>query len=149
MSAALVGPFAIAPVVDQLRTIPALRKVAGVADLAAATADATPQTPAAYVMVSQERARSQDQGSSGALVQMIDVSVTIALAVRNYASRGEIHAEALADTLRDVRAAVLNWQPDGADLPFELSEGRLLQFTAQTLWWAEVYRTSYSLRITP
>lgn len=149
MSAALVGPFAIGPVVDQLRTVPKLRKVAGVADLAAATAEATPQTPAAYVMVSQERARIADQGASGALVQMIDVSITVALAVRNYASRGEIHAADLADTLRDVRTAILNWQPDGADLPFELAEGRLLQFTAQTLWWAEVYRTSYSLRINP
>lgn len=149
MSAAQVGPFSIGPVVDQLRTVTALRKVAGVADLAAATADATPQTPAAYVMVSQERARSQDQGASGALVQMMDVSVTVALAVRNYASRGEVHAAELADTLRDVRTAILNWQPDGADLPFELSEGRLLQFTAQTLWWAEIYRTSYSLRVIP
>lgn len=149
MSAAVVGPFSVAPVVERVRTITTLAKVAGVANLAAALAESTPQTPAAYVMLSAERARIADQGSSGALVQMIDVSITVALAVRDYASRGETHTDALTGALRDLRGSLLNWTPDGADLPLELSEGRLLQFGHAVLWWADVYRTTYSLRVIP
>lgn len=149
MSAVAVGPFSIAPVVQRVRGVAGLAKASGVANLAAALAEATPQTPAAYVMLSAERARVADQGSSGALVQMIDVSVTVALAVRNYASRGETHVDALTDALRELRGQLLNWTPDGADWPFELAEGRLLQFTNSVLWWADVYRTTYSLRVIP
>ncbi len=143
--------FDIAPVIERLRLqVPALRQVAGAAELASAIESGKgAQTPSAFVVLATEQG-NPPLGLSSQFVQHVEVAVTVMLCVRNYA-RAALGAAAgadLAPILTATRAALLAWCPDGADDVFELASGRVDDFDAGTLWWQDVYRTRYRVLIT-
>lgn len=149
----MLGPFAASDVIDRLRvSVPALRLIAGAAELDAALNSTSASTvPAAYVLLARETA-SASRGSSERVVQQVDVALSVILVARNY-QRADLGAAAGADLAAltaAVRGALIGWTPSPADtLPLDLQSGRLESRQGASLWWQEIYRTRYTLEATP
>lgn len=140
--------FDIAPILERLRQeVPALRVVAGAAELAAAVESGKGlQTPCAFVTLTAERG-SPMRGVAGVFVQPVQLSVSVMLVVRNYtrASLGSAARADLLPVLQDARNALLGWKPAGADDVLTFSAGRVFDFDAGTLWWEDVLATRYTI----
>ncbi len=125
--------------------VAALKRVAGSAELAAASEDLK-QVPAAFVIPNAERPGSS---STGTMVtsQQNSVRFGVVLAVSNLRdARGE-KAQADLLTLRTaVMTALHGWQPNAEFDPLEYAGGRLLQLSDQVLWWQDDFSTTHLLR---
>lgn len=147
------GPFDIGLLIARLQAkAPLLKFVQGAAELATALQQgAAPQTPCGYVLLASEAAPNS-YGSSEAHVQTIAVTVNVVLVMRNYRT-AELGAGTVKDDLNaviaQVRGAVLGWAPDSASSGFNLSGGRLENYTNATVWWNEAYQNSYFARVSP
>lgn len=147
------GPFDTAAVIARLvANVPALRLVAGAAELdAAINSTGAGTVPAAYVLLARESAGAS-RGSSERVVQQIDVALSVIVAARNYrqADLGNAAGADLAALVAAVRGALIGWTPSPSDtLPLDLQSGRLEQRQGAQLWWQEIYRTRYTLEATP
>ncbi|MBP9800650.1 MAG: hypothetical protein KBD39_11105 [Sterolibacterium sp.] len=125
----------------QLATVAALRRVAGAAEFQAA-ANAHPLAgPAAYVMLLGESPGASPLAN--AMLQRVEVSIGIALAVRNVAdSTGAAAGDALDDLRAAMTAALLGWTPTDAE-PLYRGQGQLLAFKDGWLWWQDIWHTAY------
>jgi hypothetical protein len=146
-----VGPFDIAQVIARVKErVPDLRKVEGAAEYATAVRESTPATPAAYVILAQERSASHT-GDSIAVVQATEVTFGVVLAVRNYRV-GELGAqvvEALRPLIQALRDGLLGWRPDVYHTVCEHAGGRVTAYNASVLWWTETFRLFYQIRKVP
>lgn len=149
----MLGPFDPAAVIARLSaSVPALRLVAGAAELdAAINSTGAGTVPAAYVLLARESAGAS-RGSSERVVQQIDVAMSVVIVTRNY-RQADLGAAAGADLtaiIAAVRGALIGWTPSPADtLPLDLQSGRLEQRQGAQLWWQDIYRTRYQLEATP
>lgn len=109
---------------------PPLAAVLGVMDLAAVAKGARPQPVTAYVFVAAERADPDERGYAGVL-QRVTTEVSVIVAARNVAGTGAAQGFAgLADleaAKAAVKAALIGWQPDGADDLITYAGGDLLE----------------------
>lgn len=142
------GPFPLAPVLTQLRTVSALRYVGNAADLRSALDQQPAAVPAAFV-VRQERARPSAGASGGVLVQQMDVDVIVVLYVRNVAgsASGEGAAAEMDTLAADVRTKLLNWRPAEGVEPLSMNASRDEGYRAGTLIAQELYRSRYRIEV--
>lgn len=142
------GPFPLAPVLTQLRTVSALRYVGNAADLRSALDQQPAAVPAAFV-VRQERARPSAGASGGVLVQQMDVDVIVVLYVRNVAgsASGEGAAVEMDTLAADVRTKLLNWRPAEGVEPLSMNASRDEGYRAGTLIAQELYRSRYRIEV--
>lgn len=139
-----LAPLDIGQVVAHLRSsVPALREVFGAAEFAAAVEANTAQTPAAFVVLESETFESGDYSEHGRI--RIDSTVTVIVAVRNYAAdMGATHGEAAAPVITAVRAALTGFTPTpvaGVRMQAMQPSGRaqLIRYDQAVLWWAEKF----------
>ena len=125
--------------------VAALKRVAGSAELAAASEDLK-QVPAAFVIPAAERPGASSTGTM-LVSQQNTVRFGVVLAVSNLRdARGE-KAQADLLTLRTaIMTALLGWQPNVEFDPLEYAGGRLLQLADQVLWWQDDFTTTHLLR---
>lgn len=146
---AVPAPFDVDPVIAHLRTqVNGLRDVAGSADFATAVASTSPVVPAAYVLLASERANAS-AGAAGIAVQSIQVRFAVVVACRSYrvAERGMNASAELRDLVGQVRSNLLGRTPPGFTAgqaqSVDLVSGALLSYSSATLWWQEIYSTTY------
>ena len=125
--------------------VAALKRVAGSAELAAATEDLK-QVPAAYVIPNSERPGGSSTGTM-VVSQQNAARFGVVLAVINLRdARGE-KAQADLLTLRiAVMTVLLGWSPNAEFDPLEYAGGRLLRLSDQVLWWQDDFLTTHLLR---
>ncbi len=109
------------------------------ADLAAAEADQRRDT--IYVMYNAE------QGGENLLSQGVQQSLTttmsVVMAVTNYRDRRGAGGMTELETLRkQVRGALLGWNPPAQAGPVTYQRGRLLQLVEGTVWWIDDFTTT-------
>jgi len=143
------GPFDIGPVIESLRLlVPGLRQVGGSADFAAASAASTAVTPSAFVLLASETAAPQ-RGGSALAVQSIRARFAVVIAARNYRASelGMASSDQLNTMIAAVRQSLLGKAPPGfvagTATAVDLVSGALLNYAAATLWWQELYETTY------
>lgn len=136
----------ISEVIAHLKTaVPALVKVSGAADFAAAGADLKNSLPAAYVLPLAEKADASPLAD--AVLQRVGSRFGVVVAVSNLRDpRGENAHGALEPLRQAVIAALLGWPPSDAHEPVEFAAGRILSFTDGVLWWQDEFTTAYLLR---
>jgi hypothetical protein len=135
------------PVIARIRDqVPALKRVAGAADFAAAAPDAK-QLPAAFVVALSDRA-GPNRLAVQATEQLMDARFGVIVAAQNLRDpRGEQAAVELRALRAAVAGALLGWTPDGETLePIEFAAGRMLQLDNLVLWWQDDYTTRLLLR---
>lgn len=151
------APFDVRPLIERLRAaVPALRQVAGAADLAAVTQLADFPAPCAYVLLAREQAEERatgitQRGQQQRLLQGARVSFAVVVAVRNYREqRGAQVAPELQSILGAIRAALIGYAPDvdGAR-PCQLKQGELTRYDAATALWTDVYQTHHTIGASP
>ena len=136
--------FDIAPVVTRLKGgLDRLWTVETSAEIDAAMTGSSGRTPGAYVVPVKETARPHPGGSSGRLVQLVDVAFAVALNVRNYraANLGADAIDALTPGRRAVGELLIGWTPPGCDLAIDFEGGKLARYAAGDIWWQDVFRT--------
>lgn len=117
--------------------------VRGTAELAIEKLN-TPRTPAIWVAPVHASAA---RGSGVPMRQRVTARVAVVMVVRNARdATGETGHQAL-ETLRDaVLSALFGWTPPDAEAGAHYVRGRLIDFTASTLWWQDEFETDYWLR---
>jgi len=143
------GPLAIGPVIDRLTAqVSALRFVGGAADLEAAQRERAPATPAAYVLLSNDRPGSVTT-STQRFRQQVTGAIGVITAVRDYrvSERGAGAADDIESILAAQRAALLGWiHPQSNRTPMRLGgQGRLLSYRNAVVWWQDIYQADYTI----
>lgn len=150
MSAA---PFDVRQVQERLRErVNRLRLVGLAGDYGSVKQLSDFPTPAAYVVLANERATSNPAGHAppGQQIkarQIVVAQFGVVLALRNYREqRGEQLADEAKEILGAVRTAILGWVPNlpGARA-CELVAGKVEDYDASTLLWADLYKTQHSI----
>lgn len=150
------APFDIDLVVQRLRTElgDALQQVRGAADYAAITNFRDFRPPEAFALLVSERgAAGQGAGATGAPApsaarQPATVEFGVVLAVSN--ARYQRGAPAVSDAMPligRVRDALIGWLPPGLPLarPVVWRSGRVLDYDAGVLLWADTFNTQHSI----
>lgn len=107
--------------------------------LALSAAQAAHQRDAIYVVPLGENANPDSLVN--AVRQTVDVTIGIILAITNRRDRrGEAAEDEVTERRRQVRAAILGFEPAGGD-PLTYLRGRLLRLADQTVWWQDEYAT--------
>lgn len=137
----------LAPIIARLSgQVSGLRKVEGVAALAALKSGVS-VSPAAYVLPISEAA-GENQIAVNAVSQRVRIRFGVILMVRNVRDpRGEEAHDAGLDDLRgQVTAALVGWEPDAAHDPCTYAGGRLLELADGAIWWQDEFITAHYLR---
>lgn len=136
----------LASVVDRIESQSSAFKVVGGAAKFDQATNGLPASPAAYVLLGEESAKSNPYANQ-LVEQEVAVSFVVVIATRNLEDyRGRAAADSL-DALRgSVRDALLNWTPDGASYGCEYQSGQMMLFENGVLWWADRFATAYTIR---
>jgi hypothetical protein len=143
------GPFDVAAIAMRLRAEVAAFLMVGQRGDLAQLGDVLP-APAAFVMVGSESAVGGRLGgaSGGRLVQRVTVSVGVLIVAEQFRPNEEQPVPAAPVLIAASRAALLGFQPSGAETPLELDGGRVLEDEPDRLLWLDTYRLSYFLDVT-
>lgn len=153
------NPFDVSPVIERIRPVAEMQQVRGAADYAAITALREFRVPEAFVMVVNERPASQDNAriSTGASApagharQAVAVELGVVLAVRNYRyQRGAPAVQDAMPLIGAVRDVLIGWLPENirGARPLRWAGGRVLDYDAGTLLWADTYFTQHNIGMT-
>lgn len=148
-------PYDVTPLIERLAAeVSVLQQVRGAADYAAITALRDFRVPEGFVLVTNERAASQDNArvstgasaASGHARQAASVEVGVVLAVRNY--RYQRGAPAVTDAMPiigAVRDALIGWFPPAVRgaRPLRWLRGYVLDYDVGTLLWADTFSTQH------
>lgn len=136
----------LTPIVERLgrATCPSLRLVGTAADLAAASASATPADTAAFVVLLGAVGEDSHEGS-GPLRQSFVVTVGVLVRVRLVGADGSKGLKLLETPVGEVRAALFGWLHPDAELKFEISGEDLEDFDAKT--GVLLYRLDFITRV--
>lgn len=140
------APLDTGLLVQRLREqVPQLASVGGAADYAAVQELRNFVAPSAFVVFAQERNTGKLPTGSGACMQECEATVGVVLALRHYQELlGEQLHEEARELVAQVRAALIGFkpaQPGARALAWQ--EGRVLDYDAGKLLWADLYRVSY------
>ena len=135
----------IPSIIAQLKTVGALKLVAGAAAFEVAAAAKPAAVPAAYVLPLQEHPGTHELAC--AVAQLVTASFGIALAITNVAdAKGCAALLDIGELRKSVRQVLLGWVPAGAQFPMEFGGGALLGFKNGVLWWQDIYVTQYLIK---
>jgi hypothetical protein len=143
------APFDHNLVIERLRQqLPAGYTLGGAADLAAITKLLDFRPPQLFVVLAQETPVPRQAGApGGASRQVATVHFGVTLAVRNYRdNRGAAAGDDLRQRLGEVRDALIGWTPPvplGRDC--QLIQGKVIDYDANTLVWADIYQTQHAI----
>lgn len=130
----------------RLKTVPGLKTVGSLADLGALAAPpSVEKRPAAYVIPLQESAAANE------FTNWVDQRVECVFGVvlidgRPGDATGSKHLVGLGAVRRAVWAALLGWQPPGADEIVTYRAGDILEFKEGAAVWQETFATAYHLQ---
>lgn len=144
------APFDIDLVIARLADqVPVLDEVAGAAELKGIQDLRSFRTPSAYVVLIQETPEPRKPGAPGASSrQMTRVLFGVSVAVRNYsADKGKAAADDLRPVLGAIRDGLIGWVPPGLSgaRDCQLVQGKVLDYDADTVLWADIYETQHAL----
>lgn len=148
-----VGPYPVDKTIERIRDkVPLARLVGDAAGLDAALRTPPNTAPAIFVL-RDERGGAEKYSGGGTSIQNIDVTLRIALLVRNVSGeqRGT-GARALADQVAaQLRAALCGWTPDASFNAITFVASRNDRYLAGWLADQEQFRTDYRLQnqVTP
>ena len=154
-------PYDVTPIIERLAAeVSVLQQVRGAADYAAITALRDFRVPEGFVLVTNERAASQDNaristGTSavvGHARQAAAVEIGVVLAVRNYRyQRGAPAVNDAMPIIGAVRDSLIGWFPPGVRgaRPLRWLRGYVLDYDAGTLLWADTFSTQHFIGKTP
>lgn len=154
-------PYDVTPIIERVATeVSVLQQVRGAADYAAITALRDFRVPEGFVLVTNERAASQDNArvSTGASAaagharQAAAVEIGVVLAVRNYRyQRGAPAVNDAMPIIGAVRDSLVGWLPPGVRgaRPLRWMRGYVLDYDAGTLLWADTFTTQHFIGKTP
>lgn len=129
--------------------VEALQYFATVADIIAATealdADVPASAPAAFVAISDERARPNRY--DGGHTQEVDCDLTI-LFVESSARFARDTKDVVDTTKRALIRQFIGWQPDGAGKPLDYVRYRVVQTGGGFVWAEVVFTTRYLVSTT-
>lgn len=129
--------------------VEALQYFATVADIIAATealdADVPASAPAAFVAISDERARPNRY--TGGHDQEVDCDLTI-LFVESSARFARDTKDVVDTTKRALIRQFIGWQPDGAGVPLDYVRFRVVQIGNGFVWAEVVFTTRYRVGTT-
>ncbi|MGC4076863.1 MAG: hypothetical protein QM702_07480 [Rubrivivax sp.] len=139
-------PFDDTLVIARVRgQVAKLRQVQGAADYAAIKVLRDYPAPSAYVLMADE---GPGQAPRGAPVMPAQVTLGVALALRNYRERAgaQMGAEA-RELIGLVRRALIGWQPPviGAT-PFEWRGGQVMDYDDARLVWVDTFGCTYLMQ---
>lgn len=143
------APFDHNLIIERLRQrLPAGYTLGGAADLAAITALRDFRPPHVFVVLAQETPVARQGGAPGAAARQVAiVHFGVTLAVRNFRdNRGAAAGDDLNTRLGIVRDALIGWTPPvplGRDC--QLVQGKVLDYDANTLVWADLYQTQHAI----
>lgn len=123
--------------------VPAFKLVEGALELEKVLAGTRPVSPAAYVVLQEER--GTDAGELGVTDQVMDALVSVILLVDTSNDPTGKRAAGLLATLRkDVRKALVGWVPDASTgEPVVFERGLLLSFESGRSCWADEFSLTY------
>jgi len=132
----------ISEVVTYLQAaVPALKQVGAAAQFQAAVESNPRATPAAFVIP-----LSEDPGPStmaDQVIQRVATSFGVVLVVKNLTDNKGVAASQDLEVLRkEVKAALLGWQPAPEFDPLQRGRGVLLTFKDGHMWWQDIYLTT-------
>ena len=154
-------PYDVTPIIERLATeVSVLQQVRGAADYAAITALRDFRVPEGFVLVTNERAASQDNArvstgagaTAGHARQAAAVEIGVVLAVRNYRyQRGAPAVNDAMPIIGAVRDSLVGWLPPGVRgaRPLRWMRGYVLDYDAGTLLWADTFTTQHFIGKTP
>lgn len=123
-----------------------LQLVGGAADFAAVKELRSFRTPSAYVVFAEDENTNKVPDSVGVLAQESLVRFGVVLALRNYADqRGEHVGEDARKLIGQVRTALIGHKPCKGARVIGWESGKVLDYDAQTLLFADLYRVQYTM----
>lgn len=106
-----------------------------------------PQTPAAYVYISNE-ASSANQRATGRVLQNMAIDIAVVIVTSNAA--GSLHVSSDIESLKGfVRAQLVGFVPPSALDPLEHVLGQVVQIKDSMVWFEDVYATAALLEEQP
>ena len=141
------APFDTDMVVARVaRQVPELQLVGGAADYAAVKELRSFRTPSAYVVFAEDENTNKVPDSVGVLAQESLVRFGVVLALRNYGDqRGEHIGEDARKLIGQVRTALIGHKPCKGARVIGWESGKVLDYDAQTLLFADLYRVQYTM----
>ncbi|KAB8037409.1 phage tail terminator protein [Janthinobacterium aquaticum] len=134
-------------IMARLRTLDALKLVAGAAGFQTAVESNPTVTPAAFVIP-----QTENPGPSLAVdvvMQLVQATVGIVFVVRNVADPHGVAAQQdLAPLRQAVKELLMGWVPVQDYAPLERGASNLLVFQDGHMWWQDIYMTSFYDRST-
>lgn len=124
-------------------------RISGGASELAAVKDTPPQTPAVFVFSGADRSE-KDLTTGRRVRQRTSVDISVVICTSNLsASHGAAAAEDIEELKTFVRGRVLGFKPEGALDPLQHVEGELQQALAGTVWFEDVFTTTYYVKEGP
>jgi hypothetical protein len=133
-------------VITRIRTAAGLpfRLVDGAAALANVS-DRPTASPALYVMV-VEQVSGDNERATGPVLQRSEIDIACVIIAEN---AGDERMAAAANDIEllvgFVRAALMGWQPNSADEPFEHVSGKILKARSGAVWFEDRFTTTVFL----
>lgn len=143
------APFDHRLVLDRLRAeLPSKFTLGTAADLASVTNLRDFRPPQAFVVLAQETPIPRHPGAPGASGrQIVLVHFGVTLAVTNHRDpRGGAAGDDLQKLLGQVRDALIGWTPPlPAARDCQLIQGKVIDYDASVLVWADIYQTQHAI----
>lgn len=120
---------------------PPFQLIEGSAELASLGSSLPRVMPAAYVFISEEAAAENERVN--AVLQRMEVDVSVVIVTNNVSDAQGAAASVEIESLKKVvRAALVGWQPDGADDVITNVGGRLTRARDGSVWWELTFATA-------
>ncbi|KQO53072.1 Gp37 family protein [Methylobacterium sp. Leaf85] len=133
----------IQEIIDRLtaEASPPFSIVEGSAELASLGTAQPNALPAAYVFISEEAAADNERVN--AVLQRMEVDVSVVVITGNVSDAQGAAASVEIESLKKVvRAALIGWQPEGADDVLTNVGGRLVRARDGLVWWELTFATA-------
>ncbi len=137
----------MATIANRLRDEVPVLKQAGTAAAFIKAQQGIKAMPAAFVLPARETAE-RNPFANQTVEQEIIADFAVMLAARDLSdATGGASTDSLEPLREQVRDALLNWMPEGADAGCEFVSGEMFQMDANgVLWWADTYRSGFPIR---
>lgn len=100
------------------------------------------QSPALYIISIADRP-GKEQRTTGQLLQKVDVSFGVVIALRSVNNpTGEAANDELEQYRKHIKDALFGWQPTSEHIPILLGSGDLVSMNKNGIWWLDKFTTS-------
>jgi hypothetical protein len=128
--------------------VPALKEVSGAAAWIDAMSHAPPlnRLPLAYVVPVADMAESNTRIGEVCQLAHLHFGVVLVVGPSVADARGGNQAIAIEGLRAAIKGALIGWQPPEAETPVQYTHGQMLGLDGQTLWWADGFQATVTLR---